>query len=153
MATPTKPSKRQAPTQKGPDPVAAEAWGLLSEILHGNRPVFMALCREFDLFPPQLLVIKSLSEPKPMREVAQFLACDTSNLTGIIDRLEERDLVRRTADPGDRRVKLLVLSEEGERLREEIGARMTVPPPEIAALPAADLKALRDILRRAIASK
>jgi DNA-binding MarR family transcriptional regulator len=149
VATTTKTKKAQAAVSKAPSSVAAEAWGLLSEVLHANRPKFMALCREFDLFPPQMLVLRSLDEPKPMRDVAQFLACDTSNLTGIIDRLEQRDLVHRTADPKDRRVKLLVLTDKGQRLRKEITARMLVPPAEIAGLSAADQRALRDILRRA----
>ena len=49
-----------------------------------------------------------------MREVATYLACNSSNLTGITDRLEDRKLVQRTADPNDRRIKLLVLTPEGE---------------------------------------
>jgi DNA-binding MarR family transcriptional regulator len=129
--------------------LAAEAWGLIADVMHANRPKFMALCREFDLFPPQMLVLKSLDEPKPMGEVASWLACDTSNLTGIIDRLEQRELVKRTPDPKDRRVKMLVLTKEGRRLHKEISARMSQPPAEIAALSASDLRELREIMRRA----
>jgi DNA-binding MarR family transcriptional regulator len=138
------PTKAQA----GND-LAAEAWGLIADVMHANRPKFLALCREFDLFPPQVLVLKSLDEPKPMGEVASWLACDTSNLTGIIDRLEQRDLVKRTPSRRDRRVKLLVLTKEGRRLHKEISARMSQPPAEIAALSDADLRDLRDIMRRA----
>ena len=134
-------------TERG-NAVAAEVWNLISELMLVNKPKFMAVCREFELFPPQVMVLRALEEPKPMREVAQFLACDNSNLTGIIDRLEERDLVKRTADDNDRRVKLLVLTEEGQRLRKEIVARTSEPPPELAALEARDLRTLRDILRR-----
>lgn len=132
--------------------VAAEVWDLMSQLLYVNRPKFMALCREFELFPPQVMVLRTLTEPKPMHEVAKFLACDNSNLTGIIDRLEERELVVRTADKRDRRVKLLVLTEEGERVRDEIWSRMAEPPPQLASLSAADLRALRDVLRRAHAA-
>jgi DNA-binding MarR family transcriptional regulator len=131
------------------DELAAEAWGLIADVMHANRPKFMALCREFDLFPPQMLVLKSLDTPKPMGEVATWLACDTSNLTGIIDRLEQRELVKRTPSRHDRRVKLLVLTKEGRRLHKEISARMSQPPAEIAALSDADLRDLRDIMRRA----
>jgi DNA-binding MarR family transcriptional regulator len=135
-------------TAKGSAALATDVWKLISDLFIANKPKFMAICREFALFPPQVQVLSTLSEPKPMREVARYLACDNSNLTGIIDRLEERELVRRTADEKDRRVKLLVLTEEGERLREEIVARMSVPPAQIAALPAADLRKLRDVLGR-----
>jgi DNA-binding MarR family transcriptional regulator len=95
------------------------------------------------------MVLRALEEPKPMREVAAFLACDNSNLTGIIDRLEQRDLLQRTTDPDDRRVKLLVLTDKGRRVRRKIIARTSTPPPEIAALSASDLRALREILGRA----
>ncbi len=127
---------------------AREVWGLMYELFMAHRPQIMALCREHELFPPQVMVLKSLDEPKPMREIAATLACDSSNVTGIIDRLEERDLVRRTAAEHDRRVKLLVLTEEGERLREEIVARLSQPSPELLALPLSDLRQLREILGR-----
>jgi DNA-binding MarR family transcriptional regulator len=140
-------TKRNA-TRNGKAETAAEVWELISELAWHNKPKFMAVCREFELFPPQVMVLRALEEPKPMREVARFLACDNSNLTGIIDRLEERDLVRRTADPKDRRVKLLVLTDEGQRMRADILSRVSEPPAELAALPAADLRALREILGR-----
>ena len=81
-----------------------------------------------------------------MREVAEQLACDSSNMTGITDRLEERGLVQRTADPADRRVRLLVLTEEGKRVRAEVVDRMSRPPELIEALSDRDLATLRRIL-------
>lgn len=85
-----------------------------------------------------------------MGELAKQLACDNSNVTWITDRLEERGLVARTPAEHDRRVKLLVLTEKGQRLRKEIGARLAEPPPPIVALSKDDQRALRDILARAI---
>ena len=85
-----------------------------------------------------------------MSELAQALFCDNSNVTGIVDRLEERGLVRREAAEGDRRVKLLVLTKEGERMRVEITKRMAEPPPPIASLSEKDQRQLRDILKRAV---
>jgi DNA-binding MarR family transcriptional regulator len=126
-------------------------WKDLGELFMQGRPRMMALCRELDLFPPQLMVLKALDEPRPMRDVAAALACDSSNLTGITDRLEERGLVQRTADPGDRRVKLLVLTDDGKRLRSEVLARMSEPPPgAVEALSLADLRKLRGLLRKAL---
>ncbi|MFD4322421.1 MarR family winged helix-turn-helix transcriptional regulator, partial [Streptomyces sp. NPDC058548] len=42
--------------------------------------------------------------PAAMRCLAETMTCDASNMTGIIDRLEKRGLVRREADAADRRV-------------------------------------------------
>jgi DNA-binding MarR family transcriptional regulator len=88
--------------------------------------------------------------PRPMGELAEILVCDASNVTALADRLESKGLVERRADPADRRVKALVLTAAGARLREQVFELMSEPPPPIAALPAADQRALRDILRRAV---
>ncbi len=55
--------------------------------------------------------------------------CDNSNITGIVDRLAERGLVERRAAEGDRRVKLVALTEAGEELQQE----RACPPPRRAA--------------------
>ena len=109
-----------------------------------------ALCRELDLFPPQLMVLKALDRPRPMREVAETMACDSSNLTGITDRLEERGIVQRASDERDRRVKLLVLTEEGKRLRREVVGRLKRPPAAIDALSDRDLQQLQRLIGKAL---
>ena len=88
--------------------------------------------------------------PRPMRELADELFCDASNVTALADRLEAKGLVERRPDPGDRRVKALALTSEGRSVREQVFEVMSEPPPPIAALPVADQRALRDILRRAV---
>ncbi|MFJ4871531.1 MarR family winged helix-turn-helix transcriptional regulator [Streptomyces sp. NPDC088757] len=62
--------------------------------------------------------------PAAMRALAETMTCDASNITGIIDRLEKRGLVRREPDASDRRVKNVVLTAEGERVTDAIRARM-----------------------------
>jgi DNA-binding MarR family transcriptional regulator len=121
------------------------------QLLHWHRRRFMAMAQEFELAPQQMGALKALEQRGsiPMSELAGELHCDTSNVTGIVDRLEQRGLVERRADPRDRRVKLLELTERGTRLGREIASRMSEPPPQIASLSVADQRALRDILRRA----
>jgi len=58
--------------------------------------------------------------------------------------------VERRSDPRDRRVKLLALTPEGRRVREEIRARLAAPPEPLERLPEADQLALRDLLRKAL---
>ena len=126
-----------------------EAWELMSRILFAQRGRMIAIASELDLHPQQLFALKHLDGPLPMGALADYLHCDSSNVTGIVDRLEKRGLVERRSAERDRRVKLLVLTDEGERVRTELVARMSEPAPEIAALSPADQRALRDILRRA----
>jgi DNA-binding MarR family transcriptional regulator len=128
-----------------------QTWELLGDLYLLQKPRVMALCREFDLFPPQLLVLKTLDRPRPMREVAATMGCDSSNLTGITDRLEERGLVMRTADPDDRRVKRLVLTDDGKRLRRQIVAYLGQPPTgAVDALSERELTQLQRLLGKAL---
>jgi DNA-binding MarR family transcriptional regulator len=64
--------------------------------------------------------------------------------------LESRGLVERGSAEGDRRVKALTLTNDGVALREQVLAVMNEPPDAIASLSAADQRALRDILARAV---
>jgi DNA-binding MarR family transcriptional regulator len=129
--------------------VASESWSLLQRIAFSQRPRFMAIYREYELVPPHWIALQALDEPKPMGELAKLLVCDSSNITWITDRLAERGLVERRPADHDRRVKLLVLTSKGRRLREEIQARLAEPPSMIEALSREDQRILRDILRRA----
>lgn len=130
---------------------ATEAWKLLSELFFTyGRPRVMSAGQDLHLSPPQAIVLRMLDEPRPMSELASIMHCDNSNLTGIVDRLEERELVERTAAERDRRVKLIALTEHGRELRDELSRRMAVPPEVLTSLSSADQRALRDILKRAL---
>jgi DNA-binding MarR family transcriptional regulator len=115
-----------------------------------GRPRMLELWREFDLMPPQQMMLGLLDEPRPMGELAQVMHCDNSNITGIVDRLSERGLVERQAAEGDRRVKLIALTDEGRALRDELVRRRSVPPAEIEELSEADLKRLHRIFTAAL---
>lgn len=125
-----------------------QAWSRIGDLWFGNRQVLMDTCREFDLHPPQILVLRTLDQPKAMRHVADQLACKSSNLTGITDRLEERNLVRRTADPNDRRVNLLVLTDQGRQLRTEVMARLENPMDVMSGLTDDELAELTRLLNK-----
>ncbi len=130
---------------------AVEAWALIARLFfeHG-RPRIMNAGQELELSPPQGIVLRFLDEPRPMGELAQLMRCDNSNMTGIVDRLEERGLVERTAAAGDRRVKLIALTGKGRELREKLIRRMAEPPEPIVGLSVAYQRALRDIIARAL---
>ena len=76
---------------------ASEAWELVNELVHSQRRALMAIASELELSVPQTMAMRRLDpeRPMPMSELAGALRCDNSNVTGIIDRLEDRGLVRR----------------------------------------------------------
>ncbi len=143
--------RRVAGQEREGEELAQETWALLFEVIRHEMRHFPAIAAEFELSPVQVHVLRALGEsPLPMSSLAGFLGCDASNVTGLVDRLEGRGLVERQSAQHDRRVKLLVLTESGEALRKRLLARLMVPPPSIAALSGTDLRALRDIMRRAL---
>jgi DNA-binding MarR family transcriptional regulator len=88
----------------------------------------------------------------PMHQLAAMLACDNSNVTGIVDRLEARGQVTRRPYAQDRRVKHVGLTPAGTELRERVRRRMVKAPESIGRLSVADQRLLRDVLRRAVES-
>jgi MarR family transcriptional regulator, organic hydroperoxide resistance regulator len=122
------------------------------ELIHLSKRRFMAIASEFDLSPPQVMALRQLDpdEPKPMSELALALRCDNSNVTGIVDRLEDRGLVERRPGEHDRRVKMLLITERGAQVRAGLAARLDEPPEALANLSPEDQRALRDIMRRAL---
>ena len=62
----------------------------------------------------------ALFGPKKMKEIANFLSTTRSNVTNVVDSLEERGLVLREMDPDDRRTFRVILTERGRRTFKEI---------------------------------
>ncbi|MFD3508760.1 MarR family winged helix-turn-helix transcriptional regulator [Nocardia sp. NPDC058666] len=91
--------------------------------------------------------------PVAMRALAHTLACDASNITGIINRLEKRDLVRRETNPTDRRVTNLVITTEGERVVDAIRAKMRVTQDGLDRLSNQDRDRLRALLEQVFAPR
>ena len=84
----------------------------------------------------------------PMRSLAEAWACDPSNATWIVDRLEALGLAERQPSPADRRVKLVRLTAKGQRTKAELLEEFYQPPDELAGLDCADLDALERILEK-----
>ena len=125
-----------------------EAWGLLSSLVY--PPPFAAIARELDLRPAAFGTLRMLSQPRTMSEVANALQCDNSNVTGIVDSLEQKGLVRRRPSEEDRRVKLIELTAEGKRVHARLEKAFATPPAWVDALSAEDQRSLRDVLQRAV---
>src|SRR6266700_3555905 len=132
-----------------------EAWVLLYELIQEDRDALSRIAVDLGIPSAHLNLIRHLSPvaPAPMISLAKALRCDDSNVTGLVDKLEERGLLSRRIHPSDRRVKLVVLTGEGRALRERLLQRLSEPLPFIARLTTKDKRALRDILRRAKAAK
>src|SRR5579862_4118985 len=92
--------------------------------LHVQRAA-RALARRFDdalrplgLTNGQFSLMMSLNRPEPpgMAAVASLLGMDRTTLTAVLKPLQRRALVKVTADPADRRGRLLTLTAKGRKL-------------------------------------
>jgi MarR family transcriptional regulator, organic hydroperoxide resistance regulator len=124
---------------------------LVIEVARELATGFTRQASERGLTFPQAFLIRQLGRPLSMKAVADRMHCDASNLTGIVDRLEARGLVVRRSHPTDRRVKELVLTDAGERLRDQL---TKLPPyaPELSESSADERATLTELLRRTLAS-
>lgn len=70
------------------------------------------------LTPPQFYVLATIGYAGglPFGEIGAKMMVTVSNLTGIVDRLEEKKLVARKRDENDRRVVHVVMTEKGAKL-------------------------------------
>jgi DNA-binding MarR family transcriptional regulator len=97
------------------------------EILDAVAGLFAQLVTEGEAvaksFGIPVFVIKALhmlDTPLAMKDLGRRMHCDPSFITSIADTLEKYGLAAREADPGDRRVKRLVLTPAGAELKEQI---------------------------------
>jgi DNA-binding MarR family transcriptional regulator len=127
--------------------LAGEAWGLLVPLVYPPR--FIEIAHKLGVTPSLLGALRFLEQPQTMGRMAELLRCDPSNVTGIVDALEDRDLAARKPSADDRRVKEIELTAAGKRLRARAVEEMYKPPAWIESLTPTDQRALRDILRRA----
>ena len=121
----------------------------LSHCLHDG---VAAYAKEIGLTVAQAKVLMAL-RPEGLvsqRELADQLDYDPSNLTGLIDKLEERGAVRRQPDSVDRRVNMIVISDAGRQIRDDFWTRLTTDAGPLAHLTLTQVRRLRDSLRDAL---
>ncbi|MFF4396638.1 MarR family winged helix-turn-helix transcriptional regulator [Streptomyces sp. NPDC001480] len=132
-----------------PDELTMEVVELIGDVVSRFYADYEEAAGEHALTGAQARLLSLLSlEPLPMRKLAQKLKCEPSNVTGIVDRLENRGLVERRPDPADRRVKLAAATDEGRRVARDLREGLRFAREPLAGLSDEERLALRDLLRR-----
>jgi len=124
----------------------------MTAVMTARKQQFPQIAASFKLNPGALHALLTLDpeHPQSMSALAGGWGCDASNVTWLVDRLEEQGLVERRPHPTDRRVRTVALTPKGVQARAQVEAMIYEAPPAIAALPAADLEALCRVLRKAV---
>lgn len=113
---------QRAPPPTPRDETAQEAVTRLIRVADAITRSLDRTFAKFDLTGPQynvLRILRGAGEPLPTMKLAGRMLQKTPGVTGLLDRLEEKGLVRRKRSTEDRRVWLCSITEEGlQRLGE-----------------------------------
>lgn len=129
---------------------AAELSELLMRVARTQRRRWRAVLAPWDLSPHQAraLGVVCAGDGVRLSDLAGSLRIAPRSATEVADGLQERGLVERARDPGDRRAVLLRPTEEGRRIRAEVDRARTADSRELfGRLPVDDRAALARLLR------
>jgi DNA-binding MarR family transcriptional regulator len=142
-----------------PDPDQTEPFQgigfLLSTVGYVVSRAFHDLLAPFDLEPRQFAVLRAIgyAEGQPQQALATRLKIPPSRMVALVDELEERGLLERRPDPGDRRVRTLHVTAAGKRLLRDAFAVAVEHERRLAEpLDEREREALLDYLRRVSAA-
>src|ERR1700730_7881614 len=100
--------------QAGDDALAEVFWAVARQLRERSQETLAP----WDITPAHLRALRTLRRHGTMRlsELSDHLHIAPRSTTEVVDALEARDLVRRRADPGDRRATLVEVTEHGAEI-------------------------------------
>jgi DNA-binding MarR family transcriptional regulator len=110
-----------ASTDPAGDESLADAFGAVARQLREKSAETLA---PWDITPAHLRALRTLARHGTMRlsDLSDHLQIAPRTATEVVDALQARDLVRRRADPADRRATLVEVTEHGASVLGEIRA-------------------------------
>lgn len=101
---------------------ALKLWVVLARCYNSFAQNEAGRIKGYDITPPQFGVMEALAHLGPLKmcELAEKLLMSGANVTGVIDRLEEKCLVQRVMEADDRRTYRIHLTSAGGKLIAEI---------------------------------
>lgn len=129
-------------------------WLLMQVAVRAKHDFARIAEQEYGLTWVQLhtLCLLDPANPVPMNVISCQLACDASNVTGIVDRLSGNGLAERQDDPHDRRLKLIALTARGVQVRGAVIRDLQrLAPDGFAQLSDEERQQLQRLLAKALA--
>ena len=98
---------------------AADVFELINKINKKYEKLQRENIQELNLTPTQHLILRELweSDGRQFKELAESCDYTRSTITGVVDTMENNNLVNREANPEDRRSTLVKLTEKGKKLK------------------------------------
>jgi DNA-binding MarR family transcriptional regulator len=131
-------------------PVAPEAEleRLLEEFVTVYDSEFARAANTVGLSGAQACALGWTEVQMSMSALARVLACDASNVSQIVARLEAQGLVKRTVDGVDRRVKLVRITPAGRRVYQRVRAQFGFARDTLARLDEHERRELHRLLEK-----
>jgi DNA-binding MarR family transcriptional regulator len=95
------------------------------EFLMLSKKRLIEIGAKYHLSGMQTITLLLLENPRPMGNFRHIFNCDASNVTGIIDGLEQKQLVTRFDVNSDRRIKMVKLLVRGKKVRAALLSKLT----------------------------
>lgn len=134
----------------GPVTPSSETERAMFDFVDAYDRAYEVAAEEHDLSVAQACVLGRISRPRGMRELADELGCDASNVTQIVSRLETRGLVERQANPDDRRFKEVRRTAAGDALNDDFEKSFEFARNASSQLSAREQADLAKLLRKAL---
>jgi DNA-binding MarR family transcriptional regulator len=95
---------------------------LMAKLHRSLRRNYDRQLKNFGLTPCQFEVLMTLwsEDGIVLGELRRRVSRDGPTITGVVDRMEKKMLVKRTRDPHDRRVVKVHLTSKGENMKEDL---------------------------------
>lgn len=132
------------------DGLADDVWRAMAALVYDNREGWKrAVVEQTGLPFSRVRVLRRLArQPMSVKEIAHAATIDAPAATVAVNDLEDRGLVMREVDPGNRRSKRVSLTPAGRAVVERIDAIDDPAPAALAALDTDDLATLYAIIGR-----
>jgi DNA-binding MarR family transcriptional regulator len=106
--------------------------------------------KDYDLTHEQLNVLRIVrgqrAKPVCVRDISERMIDRNSNTTRIIDKLEAKNLVRRTQSEEDRREMVIILTDTGKEVLKKVDVGFRETNFRLAALTGAEAQVLSALL-------
>lgn len=95
---------------------------LLTGAQHEVFTLMKSKLAPYDVTPGQYGILNILwsERTKNPKEMAEILKLETSTISGVLDRMQKKDLIDRVIDPDNRRQVQVVLTEKGAKLEKPV---------------------------------
>jgi MarR family 2-MHQ and catechol resistance regulon transcriptional repressor len=115
---------------------ATHVWLVLSKACHAVERNALSSIAGLGLGLSDFAVLELLLNkgPQPVNTVGRRVLLASGSITAAVDRIEARGLVRRTVDAGDRRARIVELTDPGLRLIEQAFAKHVLDMEETMAV-------------------